>query len=124
MGSLDGSGFGRAPECLLEIRDEAGELQKVTMPGICDVWGPLSEGAFKKLNSGEVLERPLESILPWWRPTRPGTYTVTLTYDSTTPYIGRWAGEATHLNARCRELLALVPKGKFVSNPVTITVVP
>jgi hypothetical protein len=124
LGSLDGSAFGRAPECILEIRDEAGEIQKVNLPGICQMWGPFGELAFKKLKPGEVLEERLASTLPWWRPTRPGTYTITLTYDTTMPYLQRWAGEATHLNARCRELLALVPKGKFVSNPVRITVVP
>ncbi|HVE42567.1 MAG TPA: hypothetical protein VNM14_21990 [Planctomycetota bacterium] len=124
VGSLDGSPFGRAPECLLEIRDEAGEIQKVTLPGICGEWGPLGELAFEKLKPGGVLERPLASILPWWRPTRPGTYTITLTYDSTTTSLQRWAGATRHLNARCRELLPLVPKGKFVSNPVRITVIP
>jgi hypothetical protein len=124
VGSLDGSFNGRPPASVLEIRDEAGQLQKIQLPGVCGVVDPFGEDAFKNLKPGEVLERSLQSTLPWWRPTQPGTYTIVLTYDSTSPYLQNWAGGTGRLSARCRELLALVPKGKFVSNPVRITVVP
>jgi hypothetical protein len=124
LASLEASLVGRPPACLLEIRDDAGRLQEIPLPGVCGTGDPLVEAAFKKLKAREVLDQPLQTLLPWWRPTQPGTYTIILTYDGRAPSIQYAAVDPRKLSARCRELLDLVPKAKVVSNPLKIMVVP
>lgn len=124
LGSLDGSWDGsRFPKCLVEIRDEAGVLQEPEIRGVCGFMDPLTERQFVQLKPKETLAQPLSTRLAFWKPTRPGTYTVRMTYDTSDPTLSKWGGTAPTVNARTRELQALVPKGKVVSNTVTVRVV-
>ncbi len=122
---LDGSEWGRSPVCLLEIRDEAGRLQEFMPIRECANMNLLKGDDFTQLEAGQSLQEPLGELLWWWKPARPGAYSLQMTYDTSSPFIGNWAGwQAWHLDARCRELLSLVPRGKWSSDPVMIEVLP
>ena len=84
---------------------------------------PLNDRDFEELQPGARSEGRLNHLLGWWKPA-PGEYWIRLTYDSTGPYLQSWAGTTSTVSRRSRELLALVPKGRFTSNAVKVTVTP
>jgi len=124
-GSLEGSSHGRSPACWLSIRDAEGREEKPQPPSRCGNQNSLESGDFRRLGAGETETQGLVSDIGWWKPSHPGVYTVTMTYDTSSPYIEAWTGrDGFSLGPRARELLSVVPKGRFTSNVVTVTIVP
>lgn len=121
--SLDGSCFGRYPKCVLEIWDETGRHEFPDVPPGCGTLNPLIEADFIHLGPQQVHPKALGTMVGWWKPSHPGVYSIRMTYDTTGNLIQLWAGSTRTLSTRLRELLRLVPKGRFVSDIMKVSIV-
>ncbi len=130
--ALDASDRGwRYPSYIVEVRDPEGRLLNVKPGARCGNVNPLRERKFAILQPGEELD-PFPSpgihyMLWWWKPERPGVYTIRCIYDGggidpeTTghPY-SRWS--MSELTPTLVSMIQRTPRGRVVSNEVSLTI--
>ncbi|RPH39457.1 MAG: hypothetical protein EHM91_12365 [Planctomycetota bacterium] len=114
---------GNLPSCLVEIRDEEGKPQPyVSRMIVCGLRDPLTPGDFITIPMGgsTVLTH---RKLPWMPP-GPGTYSLRMALDTRWASFSNWGDFQSAPDPKALPLLKQMPKGVFVSEPVTVVVRP
>jgi len=87
--SLHNSEFSRYPLCRVQILDPDGNPQTWQPPLRCGNTNPLDLREFHDLQPGGQIELHHE-MLGYWKPLRPGTYTISYRYDGRGKVLGAW----------------------------------
>jgi hypothetical protein len=126
--ALDASDLGRYPRIAIEIRDEKGELQTVPSRRTCGVVNRLLARDFVEIVPGEELDvfgpGTFRHRMLGWRPTAPGRYTITWSYDSSGEVPAAWESGCSRprIDPEAVPLLEKMPRGRVVSKTLTLQV--
>jgi hypothetical protein len=125
--TLSGS-TSRYPRYVIEVVDGKGQIQKPKPTSGLGLGNPLNKRDFVTLESGEETDPfgpgSFGHPMVEWVPEHPGTYTLVAVYDATGDIPDAWVGSERRMDAEVQRLLETMPRGRIVSNRLTIVVEP